>query len=80
MINPGAPEKAMRVQRIRDIKRGLQRSAAYRRSRVLAADVQRLPPDEDALGTLEDRAEYDEIVRHYASVHDAELEADGYDA
>ena len=80
MIDPGAPEKAMRVQRMRDAKRGLRKSAAYWRSRVSAPDVWRLPPDEDVPEVFEDRAEYEQIMRHYASIHDAELEADGYDA
>ena len=70
----------MRVQRMRDAKRGLRKSATYRRSRVSAPDVRRLPPDEDVPEVLEDRAEYEQIMRHYVSVHDAELEADGYDA
>jgi len=70
----------MRVQRIRDAQRGLRKSSVYRRSRVSAPDVWRLPPDEDVPGVLEDGAEYEQIMRHYASVHDAELEADGYDA
>ena len=39
-----------------------------------------LPPEEGDAERLEDRAEYEEIIHHFESVHDAALAADQYDS
>ena len=70
----------MRVHAIRESKRCARKSAIHRRSPVRTALRGRLQPEEGDSGRLQDQAEYEQIIHHFESVHDAALAADRYDS
>ena len=70
---------AMRVQRVRASGR-CQRGGVRRGTRVSTARVPRLEAEEDEPERLEDLAEYERIIHHFESAHDAALAAEQYDS
>ena len=70
----------MRGQATRESKRCARKSAVYPRSPLRSTVMRRMLPEEGDAERLEDRAEYEKIIHHFESVHDAALAADQYDS
>ena len=70
----------MRVHAIRESRRCARKSASHRRSPVRIALMGRSQTEEGDSEKLQDQAEYEQIIHHFESVHDAALAADRYDS